>query len=242
MTRSLDFIAPDIYLNDYASVCSKYSRVDNQPLFIPEQRRDEYGARRIWLAYGSFQAIGTAPFDIDTLEPSENAFTRHYELLGQVSQHVLAAQAKPGTMVGFFFDEITEPDTSAPVAAVMGSWSLSIERAFVFGTPGPGYGLVIQTGPARFLLVGEGFHVRFKCQSERACFTGILRFVEKEVVDEASGELRSVRVLNGDETRSGQLAIMPGQKPDYGSFPICVTVPAGTRIAEIEVYALYDEA
>jgi beta-galactosidase GanA len=58
---SLDFIAPDVYLNDYMISCRKY-RHRNQPLFIPEQRRDAYGVRRIWAAYGSFQAIGVSPF------------------------------------------------------------------------------------------------------------------------------------------------------------------------------------
>jgi hypothetical protein len=53
---SLDFIAPDIYLNDYSSSCAKYRHLD-QPLFIPEQRRDEYGARRIWKAFGSTKRL-----------------------------------------------------------------------------------------------------------------------------------------------------------------------------------------
>lgn len=68
---SLDFIAPDIYLNDYDSVCGKY-RHRGQPLFIPEQRRDEYGARRIWSAYGNYGALCAAPFGIDTLKMSES--------------------------------------------------------------------------------------------------------------------------------------------------------------------------
>lgn len=240
LAPSLDFIAPDIYLNDYKAVCSRYSRQNDQPLFIPEQRRDDYGARRIWAAYGSFQAIGAAPFGIDTLTPEESPFTKHFGLLGKVSRHVLAAQRSPGSMVGFFFDEFSTPDPSPPVVTTMGDWELTIERAFVFGKPSPGFGLVIHTGPASFLLVGEGFHVRFKSLLKDACFTGILSFTEQEVVDEKTGEMQTVRVLNGDETRSGLLAIMPAENPDYGSFPICVTIPAGTRIAKCEVYVLRD--
>ncbi|KAF9888265.1 hypothetical protein FE257_008834 [Aspergillus nanangensis] len=238
LTPSLDFISPDIYLNDYPAVCSQYSRPNNQPLFIPEQRRDEYGARRIWAAYGRFNAIGASPFGIDTLSPSESPFTNHYSLLSKVSSHVLKAQRTPGSMVGFFFDEFSTPDPSPPVVAAMGEWELTIERAFVFGTPSPGFGLVIHTGPDRFLLVGEGFHVRFRSLRDDVCFAGISRFTEEEVVDGNSGEMETLRVLNGDETRSGTLAIMPAADPDYGSFPICVTIPAGTRIAKCEVYAL----
>lgn len=87
----LDFIAPDVYLNDYASSCANY-RHKNQPLFIPEQRRDEYGARRIWTAYASHQALGVSPFGIDTLDPKTSPFRRHYALLAQVSDVLLEAQ------------------------------------------------------------------------------------------------------------------------------------------------------
>lgn len=130
---TLDFIAPDVYLNDYTTSCAKY-RHRNQPLFIPEQRRDEYGARRVWKAFGSFQALGTSPFGIDTLEPETKPFRVHYGLLAQVSEQVLQAQAD-GTSVGFFFDDLPEtaglPDPSPAVTAKFGPWKIIIERSFV---------------------------------------------------------------------------------------------------------------
>lgn len=89
---SIDFISPDVYLNDYAHICRTY-RHRNQPLFIPEQRRDEYGARRLWMAIGSFQAIGACPFGVDSLPSHEIwAYVRHFELLVSVSDIVLEAQ------------------------------------------------------------------------------------------------------------------------------------------------------
>jgi hypothetical protein len=42
--------------------------------------------------------------------------------------------------------------------------------------------------------------------------------------------------LNGDETHSGIFAMMPNEDPDYGGFPVCVTIPAHMMIAELEVY------
>ncbi|KAK5166053.1 uncharacterized protein LTR77_008314 [Saxophila tyrrhenica] len=211
---TLDFIAPDVYLNDYTKSCAKY-RHRNQPLFIPEQRRDEYGARRIWNAIGSFQALCTSPFGIDTLEPKTNPFRVHYGLLAQVSDHVLQAQAD-GTSVGFFFDELPEtaglPDPSPPTTARFGPWKVTIERSFVFGRPGSGWGMVIHKGGPRFLLIGKGFQVRFAHES--APFTGILSFEEKEV--QADGSLKTLRMLNGDESRSGKFCIMPNDEPDYG--------------------------
>ncbi|KAK2812626.1 hypothetical protein FQN50_001272 [Emmonsiellopsis sp. PD_5] len=240
---SLAMISPDIYLNNYTATCEKY-RHRSQPLFIPEQRRDEYGARRIWAAFGSFQALGTAPFGIDTLELDDNPFRKHYGLLAKVSYHVLEAQRSLGTSVGFFFDELrpSGDDPSPPITAFFDSWKLHIERSFVFGKPGPGFGMVIHKGGARFLLIGEGFQVKFSSTKPKSVFTGILKFVEKEVVNEETGEMRSLRILGGDETRSGQAAVMPVENPDYGSFPISITIPANTRIAECEVYALEEEA
>ena len=236
---SLDFIAPDVYLNDYGKTCAKY-RHRNQPLFIPEQRRDDYGVRRIWVAYGSYAALGTSPFGIDTLEPDTNPFTRHYGLLKSVSAIVLEAQRHPDSSVGFFFDAIAADgsDPSKPIVRQWGGYEITIERCFVFGKPGTGAGMVIHKGNGVFLLIGWGFHVRARALSPTATFTGFLRFEEKTVQDEATGALKTLRVLNGDETRSGIFAMMPNEDPDYGGFPICVTIPARTMIAELEVYHL----
>ena len=239
---SLDFIAPDIYLNDYSSSCAKYRHLD-QPLFIPEQRRDEYGARRVWKAFGSYQAIGTSPFGIDTLAPKTNPFTRHYGLLAQVKEVVLEAHRKPGSSIGFFFDELLEDgrDPSPPAIAAFGDFEVTINRSFVFGKAGPGAGILIHLGGAKFLLIGWGFQATFKSTSPKSTFTGILSFREK-VVDKGTGEFVTGRKLNGDETRSGKFCIMPNEDPDYGGFPICVTIPARTMIAECEVYSLEEDS
>lgn len=234
---SLDFIAPDVYLNDYAAVCAKY-RHRGQPLFIPEQRRDEYGARRIWSAYGTHHALCTSPFAIDTLDPQKSPWKKHYHLLAQVADYVLAAQRKGDASYGFFFDNAENDETTPTQHLVpLGNWMLSIERSFTFGKPSPGFGMVIQIDVAKFLLVGEGFQVRFTSAIEDSVFTGILSFVEK-VYDPQTKQLINGRLLNGDETRSGEVAIMPAEEPDLGDFPICITIPARTSMAECEVYAL----
>ncbi|KAI7162486.1 beta-galactosidase [Hortaea werneckii] len=235
---SLDFIAPDIYLNDYPKSCAKY-RHRNQPLLIPEQRRDEYGALRVWSAFGSYQCLGTAPFGVDTVLPEDNPFTMHYALLAKTSKFILAAQARENASVGFFFDELSPDgkDPSQPIRTSFGDWDLLIERAFVFGTPGPGFGMVIHLQQDEFLLIGKGYQVSFQSRDERAHFSGILRFEEKNVKGD---ELRTVRFLNGDETRSGKSAVMPADDPDYGGFPISITIPARTGIAMCQPYALID--
>jgi len=98
--------------------------------------------------------------------------------------------------------------------------------------------MIIHTTGDKFLLIGHGFRVQFKSLSPTSSFTGILNFEEKEVVNVSTGELRTRRRLDGDETRSGKFAIMPSADPHYGGFPICVTIPAATRIANFEPYSL----
>ncbi|KAI1764659.1 glycoside hydrolase [Hypoxylon sp. FL1150] len=239
---NLDFISPDIYLNDYESTCATY-RHRNQPLFVPEQRRDDHGARRVWIAYGSYAALGASPFGIDTVDAENSAIAKHYALLGSVSALVLEAQRNPSSSVGFCFDEpgASAADSHPPVIRRRwGDYELAIEPCFVFGRRDAGAGMVMYLGGARFLLVGWGFQVRARSVAARATFTGILRFEEKTVADRETGELRTQRRLNGDETRGGRYAMMPSEDPDYGGFPISVTIPARTMIAELEVYALED--
>ncbi|KAI1008319.1 hypothetical protein LB504_002085 [Fusarium proliferatum] len=236
---NLDFLGPDIYLNDYDKSCAKY-RHRNQPLFVPEQRRDDYGARRMWIAYGSYAAIGVAPFGVDTVEPADSPLTKHYGLLKSVSAIVLKAQRQTNSSVGFCFDDGASNSISSPVRRSWGDFDITIDRCFVFGEPGPGAGMVVHRGHGKFLLIGWGFHVSAKSSSKDSTFTGILKFEEKAVDDEETGRLRTVRVLNGDETRSGSFAMMPSENPDYGGFPISVTVPARTMIAEVTFYSISD--
>ena len=236
---SLDMICPDIYLNDYSQSCAAY-RHCNQALFIPEQRRDEYGARRVWAAFGSHQCIGTAPFGIDTVELEDNGFKKHYGLLSQVSTYILAAHAGIHESIGFFFDELKDNDSdpTPSIKVTIGCWNLTVSRSFVFGKPSPGSGMVISLTGNIFLLVGWGFQVEFASADQSASFSGILNFEEKEISE--SGEMNTLRRLNGDETRSGKVAIMPSHDPDYGGFPISITIPAHTGIATCEPYAIFD--
>lgn len=239
---SLDFIAPDIYLNDYATSCRLY-RHNSQPLFIPEQRRDEYGALRIWTTFGSHACIGTSPFGCETVDPIKSPFRKHYGLLNKMRYHILSAQAQEKTSIGFFFDELSADgsDPSPRITTTFGDWNLLIERSFVFGHPSSGSGMILHTSRNTFLLIGWGFQVTFKHRSSKAHFNGILRFEEMDVDDAKTGSLRKVRLLNGDETQSGKAAVMPSEEPDYGGYPISITIPARTGIAMCQPYALFDD-
>jgi hypothetical protein len=236
---SLDFLAPDLYLNEYEGTCRDY-RHGGQVLFIPEQRRDEFGARRIWSAYANHLTIGCAPFGIDSLQAEKCAFTKHFGLLHSLRKQILEVQAnRPKDMFGFYFDEYEESlkEQEKPWTKTLGAFHVSITRAFVFGTPGPGAGMIIHQGEGKFLCAGWGWQVSFQSTNPASAFTGILRAEEKSV-DPDTCELTTLRLLNGDETRSGKCLIMPNEDPDYGGFPIAVTGPAYTGVAECWAYSL----
>lgn len=236
---ALDFISPDLYFHDYEEVCRQYTHQD-QPLFIPEQRRDEKGMRRVWLAYGSYAAMGCSPFGIDSVLARDAAVTRHYGLLSSISKILLEKQAtSPEDVMGFYFDELSETTTERTWVRTFGEFEVTIARAFVFGKAGPGSGLIIYQGAGKFLLVGWGFNVSFKSTKPNATFTGIL-YAEEKIVD-GEGNLATGRVMNGDETRSGEFFIMPNEDPDYGGFPIAVTIPSRTMIAECTAYSVEEE-
>ncbi|KAJ6077073.1 uncharacterized protein N7446_000009 [Penicillium canescens] len=232
---SLDLIAPDLYFHDYEMVCKDYTDKGN-PLFIPEQRRDEHGARRVWLAYGTYGALGVSPFGIDT---GPEAVGREYRLLSQVKDFVLGAP--PAERFGFFFDGVLDPSiVEKPWTRIFGEIQVTVERAFVFGKQGPGGGMIIRLADHKFLLVGYGFQASFKSVKKGCTFTGILSAKELEVTGD--GNFRQLRVFNGDETRGGISLVMPNEEPDYGDVPIATSIPSRTAIAEIEVYTLFEES
>ena len=198
---------------------------------------DERGARRIWLAYGPYLSIGCSPFGIDSLEASVSPITKHYGLLSSVSNIVLDVQAnRPKDIMGFFFDELSETKAEQSWVRSFGDFELTIDSAFVFGRAGPGAGLVTHQGNGKFLLIGWGFQVTYKSTSPKSTFSGIL-YSEEKTVDKDC-KLHTARVMNGDETRIGSFYIMPNEDPDYGGFPIAVTIPSRTMIAECTAYSI----
>lgn len=254
---ALDFLSPDIYMNDYEFTFRNY-RHRNQVLFIPEQRRDAFGAIRMWSAIGTFGAIGVSPFGIDTLDAKTCAYTKHYALLSQVRTYVLEAQRREGGSVGFWFDELDVEGARGDevVKREMAGFELSVRRCFVFGKPKEGWGMIIHlpsTTPSSsfspssadtkvqkstYLLIGSGYQVSFRHPSPAAHFTGLLSLTEQQITNSETGEMKPLRRLNGDETRSGAAAMMPSEEPDYNGYPIAITVGMGTGVVVCEVYAL----
>ncbi|OHE99976.1 hypothetical protein CORC01_04623 [Colletotrichum orchidophilum] len=166
---------------------------------IPEQRRNDYGVRRIWIAYGTYGAVGVAPFGLETIKPEDSPFPKHYGLLKAASLIVLEAQRHPNRSVISCFDELPADGSgkhpSPVIRRVWRGFEMTIGRYFVFGKPGTGAGMVIRCGDGKLLLIGWGFQVRAKALGQNQSFTGILKFEEKIIEYEATGRLKMIRVF-----------------------------------------------
>jgi beta-galactosidase GanA len=202
---SIDFIAPDIYTDEFTWVCKEYTRSGN-PLFIPETRGGETGAARAFYAFGEYDAGCFSPFGIDNLRYAENdPLDESYAVLKKMSSIILEHQGT-GTMRGILVD------TVAPVKRFeLGGYTI---EAILGGRERPDIagGLIINTGQQEFICAGRALDIFFipKDDSMR---------VAVDAVDEGTfedGKWITERRLNGDEvhasTWSGTGLKLPGHK------------------------------
>ena len=202
---SIDFIAPDIYTDEFTWVCREFSRNGN-PLFIPETRGGEIGAARAFYVFGEFSAGCFSPFGIDRKEYAGNdPLDEAYAVLNNMSEIILENQGK-GTMKGMLVD------TASPsMKFELGNYNI---EASLGGREKPGVagGLIIRTGENEFIAAGKALDIMFypKDNSYR---------IAVEAVDEGifeKGKWTAKRRLNGDEvhasTWSGTGLKLPSDK------------------------------
>jgi hypothetical protein len=194
----IDLLTPDIYAGDFQAWCRQYTRRGN-PLFIPEMRRDEEGARNVFYAIGAHDAIGVSPFAIDSLDPPADAPLRQsYALLRQLAPLILEHQGT-GAMAGFVLDA-----EHPSITRELGGYALEITLDHSYGydyKAEHGYGLVIANGPGEFTGAGYGFQIKFRPTTPGPALVGIAAVDEGEYRGE---QWMPGRRLNGDETAGGE--------------------------------------
>jgi hypothetical protein len=210
---SIDFLAPDIYFEEFTWVCDEYTRSGN-PLFIPETVGGELGAARAFYTIGKYNASLFAPFGIDNPRYAENdPLDESYAVIENMSSIILENQGM-GTMRGILVN------TASPVQKFeLGNYLIEVrmagfessgidrnERTRVAG------GLIINTGPDEFLAAGKGLDIFFTTNDS-------LMRTAVNAVDEGifkDGKWNPTRRLNGDEvhasTYSGSGLKLPGDK------------------------------
>jgi beta-galactosidase GanA len=211
---SVDFIAPDIYFDNFAEITDAYVASGN-PLFIPEANRasdPRIGANAL-RAIGLNRAMGFSPFSIETVGGAgARRIATLYGMLGQLAPLVLEAQAD-GRIAGFSnpvsFDG--EIDLS-PIEASFGGFTFTATSIDPWTPreaqdPSTHGALLVWLGGEDFLVAGQG--VTFTVADEKG--EGQVGF---ETVEEGYVEgdaWIATRRLNGDQTHQGRhLRLPPG--------------------------------
>ena len=215
---SLDLIAPDIYMSDYAKyvrVLDTYSRKDNA-LFVPESGNAEAYPRYLFAALGH-GAIGWSTFGLD-LTGYANAplgapvvddklideFALNYKLIGPMQREIARLNFEGKVQA------VAEDPAAHSQTIEFGPWTATVAYGLrVFGRaanpPGNaepvGRALVAQLGPDEFLVTGIAARVDFKPTD--AAGGKHREFVRVEEGTYVDGKWKFLRIWNGDQTDYG---------------------------------------
>jgi hypothetical protein len=201
---SIDFLAPDIYMDEFTWVCEEYTRSGN-PLFIPEARGGEEGAARAFYVFGEYDAGCFSPFGIDNPRFADNdPLDESYAVLQNMASIILENQGK-GSMRGIYVD------TVAPVQQFeLGNYTIEARLA---GRENPGIagGLIINTGLQEFIVAGRALDVFFlsKDDSFRIAVDAVDEVIFKD------GKWIPERRLNGDEVHASTWSGTGLKLPDH---------------------------
>jgi hypothetical protein len=216
---SVDFIAPDIYVDDFKGTCALYVRSGN-PLFFPEAK-DSVG-NLVW-AIGKYAAMGVSPFGIEDLAVDgqvAQAYGMLPEMLPQLAEWqatgkvagvlLLDGEESETVSIGGYKITIKRPPAGrrggqapAPAQAVPAPQLLpggvSFETRVMAADTRP-FALVINTAPDEFLFFGSNLIPGFASDSAppSRVFVG-----SKDEGRFEKGKWIAGRRLNGDEFLSG---------------------------------------
>jgi len=221
---AIDFLSPDIYFQNFAEWCRRYARYagSGNPLFVPEAQRSVEAAVNVFYALGQHDAIGFAPFAIESAAgPGATLLAESYRLLSGLAPTILAHQGR-GSMAGLLPEG---PEQRLPQELPIGGYLLrvnyerqaapsiadgAVPSSSASGQGGlwPAGGLVIATGRDEFLFAGVGITVTFALEGA-AGQVGILSAEEGAFSD---GAWAHGRWLNGDQTHQGRhIRLEPGR-------------------------------
>ncbi|MGD0339130.1 MAG: DUF5597 domain-containing protein [Bacteroidota bacterium] len=208
----IDFLAPDIYFNNFKEWCGKYD-YRNNPVFIPEAANNQ-SVTNAYYAIARHNAMGYSPFSIESLDdPENNQVSKGYDVLRQLEQLIIENQGK-GAMAGVLLDSINQTERIQ-----LGDFTFNFKHeyswryAFRSGVDTPRVGgMIIMLSPDEFLIAGSGIIVTFESRTDDSAIAGIACIDEGKFVN---GKWVAGRRMNGDQDHQGRQMHLPG-----GSFGI----------------------
>jgi hypothetical protein len=217
---SIDFLAPDIYFQNFSEWARRYRRSGN-PLFVPEAMRSPEASVNGLYAFGAHDAIGFSPFGIESIgDTAGELLSASYGLVAQLEPLIVELQGR-GMTAGLLSEG---PEQRQPQQVSLGGYVLlaSFERGTppsladgvfvpsgaVAGPPPPSGGLVLATAPDEFVVAGTAVTITFSSTAPGRR-VGILSAEEGRF---AAGRWENIRWLGGDETHQGRhVRLEPGR-------------------------------
>jgi hypothetical protein len=178
---------------------------------VPELRRGERGVQAIYLAIGSYGAIGAAPFGIDEVREDQAVrLRRAYRQLAAISEDIVGAQQRDA-ICGF----LAAP--GRPSQVDLGGYRFTVTPDGMPVEGGPpqetGYGVILKVAENQFLAAGYGFWLWPRTLAgEEVILHTVQELGLEPGVSRAEG-LPVVRWLNGDETLSGRMVRVSNDTP-----------------------------
>lgn len=211
---NLDFLSPDIYTFEFEKTAALYSRADN-PLFIPETRRDKWAIPNLYVAIGKYNALCYSPFGAESIgedksfitgilhtdvndknvssEAVKDYLSKSYRLFNHIIPIITNYYGRD-KMIGF-----SQKEGESEYKCHIGKYALKVEfyhkiddnNEFI-----PGAGMVIQIAADELLFIGYGYRVELESLNEgkQVDFLSL----EKGIYDE-NCNWKAYMDLNGDE-------------------------------------------
>ena len=211
--------APDIYLPYFTEVCAEYTAKEN-PLFIPEARRDVVSAANVFYAIGKHHALCFSPFGIEDFlaQPSGDngrldisllmelnidysAFidngtgpylAQSYKLLSNMMDIIIKYRGT-GKISGFL------QNNDRGIILPLSKYDLKLTYKPVEDRKPIAGGIIIEISEDEFILAGIGFTAKFLPKRGERATAGYIKI--EEGTFENSKWIRG-RILNGDEANS----------------------------------------
>ena len=159
----IDLLAPDIYgdVRRFSEMGTLYTRAGN-PLLVVESSTVPAPANA-FTAFATYGALGFGAYALE--EPFDTAALGEvYQCLGGMMP-LLARYGGTDRMVGVLLDQDTPQEFDLNgyhlKASPIQTKADAMLTAKVAARPLPGHGLILALGPGDFLVVGEGFSLKF---------------------------------------------------------------------------------
>lgn len=219
---SIDFYAPDIYVDDFQAVCMEYHTVDN-PLFIPETRPNADAAAFFLYAVGEHGVLCFSPFGIEDMESTKERMDAETLTMLHISEEALKTDISAKKRLSDAYRHVESMEKLLEVSRYGGKVHGFLENYShnssgidyislsclklrisypVHSTPGgkriygAGGGLIIELDDYEFLMLAVNCEMTWEATEESGTSLELLR---KEEGHFETGTWVRERILNGDE-------------------------------------------